>query len=234
MRFKDRLYQFIISRPFRYSGKFLALQRIFNYTPFESVLQEAMLFTACSRLAGDYLEFGVYRGRSFTAAFHLAQCYNLNSMRFYAFDSFQGLPRQTGSEGKPGDIFKEGDYCCSETEFRKILLKRKVDSSKITLIPGWYHETLSKKTKKELPIKKAAVVYFDCDLYESAVLALDFTTDYVQDGTIFIFDDWFLFKGNPNKGEQKAFREWLEKNPSLAASEFYRFPWGGNSFIIHR
>ncbi|MCG2718374.1 MAG: methyltransferase, partial [Nanoarchaeota archaeon] len=73
-----------------------------------------------------------------------------------------------------------------------------------------------------------------CDLYESTVLVLDFITEYIQDGTIIIFDDWFSFRGNPNRGEQKAFKEWLKKNPSIKTTEFYRFGWHGNSFITHR
>ena len=82
-------------------------------------------------------------------------------------------------------------------------------------------------------IKKAALIWVDCDLYESTVPVLNFITDYVQDGTIIVFDDWFSFKGNLNMGEQRAFREWLKKNPSIRATEFHRFATG-NSFILHR
>jgi O-methyltransferase len=54
----------------------------------------------------------------------------------------------------------------------------------------------------------------------------------LQTGTVIAFDDWFCFKGDPGKGEQRAFREWLEKNSAFDAIEFHKFGWSGNSFII--
>ena len=62
---------------------------------------------------------------------------------------------------------------------------------------------------------------------------MDFITDYIQDGTVLIFDDWFCFRGNPNRGEQRAFREWLKRNPSIKVSEFHKYGAEGNSFIVH-
>lgn len=47
---------------------------------------------AKSQSGGDYLEFGVYRGRALMAAYFAAQRASLTDMRFYAFDSFEGLP----------------------------------------------------------------------------------------------------------------------------------------------
>jgi hypothetical protein len=55
----------------------------------------------------------------------------------------------------------------------------------------------------------------------------------LQYGTLLLFDDWFAFLADPNAGQQRAFREWLEKNPQLRAVELMRFGWCGNSFVIH-
>ena len=73
----------------------------------------------------------------------------------------------------------------------------------------------------------------DCDLYESACSVLNFLSDLVRDGTVLIFDDWHVYRGNSLKGEQRAFNEWLAANPQLKATEFQKFSWHGNSFIIH-
>ena len=44
-----------------------------------------------SNLRGDYFEFGLYRGSSFSAAHTLSRRYGLASeMRFFGFDSFRG------------------------------------------------------------------------------------------------------------------------------------------------
>jgi len=76
-------------------------------------------------------------------------------------------------------------------------------------------------------------VWIDCDLYSSTRTVLDFITPYLQYGTLLLFDDWFAFLADPNAGQQRAFREWLEKNPQLRAVELMRFGWCGNSFVIH-
>ena len=76
--------------------------------------------------------------------------------------------------------------------------------------------------KRKLLPRKAAVIYIDCDLYTSTVHVLDFIQDFLQRGTIIVFDDWNCFFGDPNKGERKAFREFLAKNSGLVFEEFIR------------
>ncbi len=183
-------------------------------------------------IEGDYLEFGVANGTSFIFAYQAAQKFNLKSMRFYAFDSFQGLPEIRNIDAEVKN-FKEGMFNVAESEFLKRLKKDNVDLSKVQTIHGWFNETLTNETKMNLLIKKASVIMVDCDLYESTVPVLDFIVDYLQDGTIIVFDDWFCFRGNPNRGEQRAFREWLKRNPSIKVSEFHKYGAEGNSFIVH-
>ena len=189
-------------------------------------------------LEGDYLEFGVYRGNSFIIANRAAKKYNLTSMRYFAFDSFEGMPEQIGLDAQYQrelgiDESGVGFLSCSVEEFTKILRKNKIDLGNVSCIPGWFDDTLNEGAKNKVKIQKAAVIMIDCDRYESTVPVLSFCTDLVQDGTIFIFSDWFNFKGNPNWGEQKAFREWLDRNSDISVTQYHKFgPWG-NSFIIH-
>ena len=70
---------------------------------------------------------------------------------------------------------------------------------------------------------KAAIVWIDCDLYESTVPVLDFIVPFVQTGTIFCFDDWFSFAGHFMKGEIRATREWLERNPDIRLTQYRDF-----------
>jgi len=68
-----------------------------------------------SDLHGDYFEFGLYRGSSFSAAQRLARRYRLvPEMRFFGFDSFQGLPEPAGVD--VAGEFRKGDYACSRAE----------------------------------------------------------------------------------------------------------------------
>lgn len=205
---------------------------------------ETRIFTQAARhtneLEGDYLEFGTYVGSSFISAYYaIFNAYIWGSERwnirktevgYYAFDSFEGLPVITGVD-KNGP-FNKGDYTCSQEQFLRNLRAANVDLEKVTSIKGWYENTLTNELKSRLNIKKARIVHIDCDLYGSTKLALDFVTSLIQEGTIIVFDDWFQFRGNPQRGEQKAFYEWLENNPQLQAIEYMKeFPFR-NSFII--
>jgi len=89
-----------------------------------------------------------------------------------------------------------------------------------------------KDVKAKIPIKKAAAIWIDCDLYGSTVPVLEFVRDYIQNGTILVFDDFYCFRGNPEQGEQKAFAEWLKKNKNIAAIPLRQSYWGGQAFII--
>ena len=227
------LYRLLLRPSFRGSASFVELQQLLGYIPQEDVLNTAMNFAMWSELQGDYLEFGVYEGGRLSSAFHLAQRNHLTSMRFCAFDSFQGLPPIDGLDSEGYQQFAQGEYACDRRRFDASIRRNRVDIGKVDVVEGWYSETLNDQTKRRLGMKAAAIVWIDCDLYESTVPVLDFITDYVQDGTVVIFDDWHCFRGDPNRGEQRAFREWLERNPSVTASEFHKFGWHGNSFILH-
>jgi len=78
------------------------------------------------------------------------------------------------------------------------------------------------ETKRRLSLKRASLVLIDCDLYESTVPVLAFITDLLDQGTIIIFDDWYRYKGHLDKGEQRACREWLDKNPQLELSRYWQ------------
>lgn len=185
-------------------------------------------------IRGDYLEFGCFSGKTMTLAFKAAKKCRLDETRFYAFDSFSGLPEVWGVDAEVPQ-FRSGQYCTSESEFRRDLAQGGVDLSTVTTIPGWYEETLCEELRRRLPIRTAAVVMIDCDLYISTVPVLDFITPYLTDGTVLLFDDWYCFKSSPHRGEQRATSEWLTRHrdvrliPYLAPFEGY-----GQAFIVHR
>jgi hypothetical protein len=192
-------------------------------------------FCRHNHVDGDYFEFGVYRGDTFKYAFHLAELKENKSMNFFAFDSFAGFSEPSGNDDI--GIIKKGGRSCSEQDFLKIIKSDGVDLKRVKILPGWFEQTLEGagklETDKKIGAAKAAIIYIDCDLYEPAILSLDFITNKLVDGSIILFDNWFLFKGSPYRGERKAFTEWLEKNHNFVASEFHKFGWHGSSFIIN-
>jgi len=182
--------------------------------------------------AGDYLEFGVYRGRSFISAYKLTTAKNLN-MHYYAFDSFEGLPDFQDLD-KVYENFESGQYACSQDEFSNILADAGVDQKQVTLVPGFFDVSLTSDTVKALPIKRAAIAWVDCDLYLSTVPVLEYLTPLLTTGSFLVFDDWYSFGGDPKAGELAATNDWLEKNPDISLLEYRKFGVSGMVFLVQR
>jgi hypothetical protein len=182
-------------------------------------------------LLGDYLEFGCAAGGSFLHAYKRAAPL-MPWMRFWAFDSFAGLPRPEGID-QDGEA-QEGLFACNQQTFLRNLRVAKVDWSRVVCVPGWYSDTLTPGLKPHRGLKLASIVYIDCDLYHSCVLALAFITDLVETGSVIIFDEWLTFKGDPNRGEQRACAEWLTRHPEITLQDWHFFGAYGKSFIVVR
>jgi O-methyltransferase len=210
-------------------------------------IRTAASFVTWNQIEGDYLEFGVYRGESLVAANqalnenrrqHAAldfespdyQRWRQNPPRLFAFDSFEGLP--PGASERQVDYFP-GAYGCSEAELKANISKAGVDLSRVITVPGFYDQSLTPDVKTKHRLTRAAMVMIDCDLYESTVPVLNFLTDLVGQGTVLIFHDWFRFKGSPNQGEQRACREWLDRNPHLELIEYWREGPQAVSFLVN-
>lgn len=231
MSFYNQVKEFLLKPKFKYSNRFRGL----SLNAREVVLKIVTMFIYANKVKGDYFEFGVYKGTTFTAAYYFAKLNFLYDMRFLAFDSFEGLPEIKGVDAKV-PMYEAKQYAFGLDKFKQTLKKNEVDLNKVDIFPGWFDKVLNDDLKKKFKAenKKAAIVWIDSDLYESAVLVLDFIKDFLVDGSIILFDDWFCFNGNPGLGEQKAFNEWLVKNSDIKASQFHKFGWHGQSFIIHK
>ena len=192
---------------------------------------KCMRFIAFNQVKGDYLEFGCFSGVSFRFAYKYSKLEGL-SMRLYAFDSFAGLPESKGIDVEPQ--WKAGCLHQTVEDFENILKSAGIRKSEYTLVPGYYSESLTEDTQEKLKIKKAALILVDCDLYESTVPVLNFILPYLQTGTIVALDDFYLFKGDPDRGEQRALREFLQQHPEIELVEYLNFGWHGKSYIVKK
>jgi hypothetical protein len=197
----------------------------------QGMLSQAFHFCRINRLTGDYLEFGLWRGKTFAYARRMKKRYQLRSMKLWGFDSFQGLP---APPEHPDNIWRPGDFACSQDEFRRILRAKGFKPSEYELIPGYFHESLNEHAHSRLQGRTAAVVYIDCDLYDSTRDALRFVHRYLVNGTILCFDDFYAYKGSPNQGEQLALREFLDGHPDISVIPYLDFCPVGKSFIVRR
>ena len=195
------------------------------------MIHTAMAFVSNERVEGDYLEFGVFRGRSFVEAWHAARYWEQGTMRFIAFDSFAGLPEIRSVDA--GGPFRQADYRASRGDFEATLRQHRVPPSRVSVVEGLFEQTLHPNTSTAIGVERAAVAVIDCDLYHSTVSVLDFLTDLLVDGSVLIFDDWYTFRGRPDRGEQRATAEWLARHPRLRLVPYRSFSWSGQSFIVN-
>lgn len=217
-------------------------------------------FVFAENIEGDYLEFGVFKGHSFIEAYHACEeakkkwsSKNFNekafqnkeifyknfqeilikkNIRYFAFDSFEGLPEINTNDTKHSR-FHKGRFASSKDFFLENCKNNGVDIKKIVSIEGFYEKSLTEAVKQQNQIDAASIVMIDCDLYSSTKAVLNFITPLLQIGTILIFDDWFAYKGSPKEGEQKATKEWLHLNPNITLAEYARFGASQKSFIVN-
>jgi len=146
-----------------------------------TVLKKA--YEAMSLQDGLILEFGVRHGTS------IRQLASLTSKPVYGFDSFEGLPEDWHQESK--------EVYSTKGKIPKV-------PAHVTLMPGWFEETLPLFLAKHE--EDVALINIDCDIYSSTKTVLDLLSPRIKKGTIILFDEYI---GNLHweEDEHKAFME---------------------------
>jgi hypothetical protein len=136
---------------------------------------------------GLFLEFGVYKGDSINRLAELRP-----DLRWYGFDSFEGLPETWRIGAKQGAFDLGG------------VLPPVRDN--VTLIKGTFANTLPQFVT-EHGSQKIAFLHVDCDLYGATKTIFDQLDSMLRPGCIIVFDEYFNYAGWQN-GEYKAFLEY--------------------------
>ncbi len=198
-------------------------------------IKKAMYITAHDGTSGSYLEFGVFTGSSFNFAMKvnkkIEKIFGKSDCEFIGFDSFKGFGEIKKEDINPN--FKDAVFSVNEKSVLKNIEKL-AKGQKMRIVKGFYKETIENKTTQDLNIGKARVVMIDCDLKESARLALEFIKPSIQEGTIILFDDIVFFKGNENKGENGAFNDFQKKYPEISFKRIFDYGYGSKAFIAYK
>ena len=135
------------------------------------------------------LEFGVWKGRSLKL---LAE--ELNPKKIYGFDSFKSFPE----DGR----IDTWDYDFS-------LAKLPIVPTNVELIEGYYDKTLE-TFLTALNIDKVKIfAHIDCDIYSSTSFVLKTLGEYIEIGSVIIFDE-LLNHDRILENEFLAFFEFLD------------------------
>ena len=183
---------------------------------------------------GDYLEFGVYTGSSLICMHRAAEQVGADELRLFGFDSFAGLP-DAAAQDDGGLVWWPRQFAASRKLAERKLRKHGVHAGRVTLVEGWFDDTLTEATRREHGIEHAGIVMIDCDMYSSAKTALAFCEPLIRREAVLLFDDWHSAGlADQNRGERRAFEEFLEENPTLAAEELDSYSESARVFLVRR
>ena len=125
----------------------------------------------------DFLEFGVYEGKSL---FEWSELNNCKNSRFFGFDTFEGLPEDW-------DRIKHTDPA-GHFDTKGILPK--TSDPRIKFIKGLFQNTLNNFLDSYKPNNRI-IIHNDSDLYTSSLFLLTTLDEFLKNGTIIIFDEFF-------------------------------------------
>ena len=151
-------------------------------------------------IPGDILEFGVYQGRTIN---FIAE--RFPHKKIYGFDSFEGLPEDWNISYKEKfNKHKKGYFAVDNLPEVK---------SNVTLVQGFFDSSLP-KWLKENNLTQISLLHVDSDLYSSAKIIFDNLNEYIVEGTIIIFDEFYPWGRKRYETwehhEYKAFCEWID------------------------
>ena len=122
---------------------------------------------------------------------------------YWGFDSFSGLPEEDARavRSKTSDVsWQSGSFSASEVlhissySTLESTILRFINDSRVSLVRGFYNESLTDTLAKERRMRPALFVEIDCDLYVSSSAALDwmFANNLIVAGTILVYNDWIV------------------------------------------
>lgn len=135
------------------------------------------------QIPGGYAEFGVWRGG---ALCFVGTAWNTDADRGRAmlgFDSFKGLP--PALPDRDGGVVRPGMFDDTSVERTRQTLARHALDARITLVPGWFEDTIDRID--DVPL---ALLHIDCDLYEGTRLVLERAWGRLAIGGRLIVDDY--------------------------------------------
>jgi O-methyltransferase len=138
----------------------------------------------------------------------------------FGFDSFEGLPDEAAIDD--GGLWKPGEFAAPYELTKQRIADAGVPESRVSLIKGWFSDTLNDETVARHGIAKASVIMIDADMYLSTKQALDFCVPLIQQEAVLIMDDWYAFDGSfveRNMGQPRALKEFLAENPHFQTTD---------------
>jgi hypothetical protein len=197
---------------------------------YESMFYRTGMIARTHRQPGDYLEFGVFDGRTTTLAWQAMK--DIRGMRFFGFDTFSGIAGALAEE----KAYPDGSYYSNLPTYWHNVRAAGADAARMRPVQGNYLDTFqdAKALHASLGLERCLVAHIDCDVYAAAKAALTFLTDILVQGSVILFDEFHANHASNRLGERRALAEWLEEHPQLQVERWMDYAAVGRAFFVHR
>jgi hypothetical protein len=196
----------------------------------DEFFRKAMRMLQFNGITGDYAEFGCHGCMTFGLAFKWASHFGTPRHQ-WAFDSFEGLPPPVGDEDAH-PFWVEGEYSTSLEDFKKECRRLGMAEADYSVVPGFYEDTLDRKTYQGPLPEDIAFAYVDCDLLSSTTSVLNFLMPRLKHGMIIAFDDYFCYSPDTISGERAAMLKAFATETRFELQPYQPYGWHGMSFIV--
>jgi hypothetical protein len=181
----------------------------------------------------QFIEFGVLNGTSI-----------INSIRqlrgplksVVGFDTFCGIPELTIQDADPEKLsptFYQGNFHGLEkVQVQNLILKAtRFPINQLNLVEGDFRNSLDnfKINNSLFPL----IFHLDCDIFSSSLKALQFVADNAQNGSWLLCDDYWMFRGHPKMGQQKAIELVFKDHPRVFLTPYSNYNGYSRAFIIN-
>ncbi len=187
-----------------------------NDEPQQVSSNELKKLTGClvdviSKIEGDIVEFGCYKGDTSVVIQKTIEDNHFNRT-LWLYDSFEGLPEKTSEDSSTaGDQFSVGKLCATK---REVIEKFKRKNLKLPKIKKAFFENLD--SGNDLP-EKIAFAFLDGDFYHSIKTSLRLIENHLIKNSIIIVHDY----DNPElPGATLAVDEWLLSHKKCIIKRF--------------
>ncbi|MFC0605118.1 TylF/MycF/NovP-related O-methyltransferase [Winogradskyella pulchriflava] len=200
-----------LERRFEYENGFYATADPSRFSKFISHLE---FFKRTSKIRGEIVEFGIFKGNSFFRWIKFRDLLEQTSSRkIIGFDIFGDFPEANFEQDKlKRDAFvaeTKGGKSISYHEIIELLNEQNLNKN-VEIIEGDILLTLDKYLDNN-PHLKISLLHIDVDLYEPTKIVLEKLYKRVTKGGIIVLDDYGAFAGT-NKAVDDFFENKVEIN----------------------
>lgn len=168
-------------------------------------LYKSVKYIIDSKISGDFVECGVWRGGSSMIVAHILLELNVKNRKIYLYDTFEGMSKPTGNDyivankkvraidnWSKKQVKDHNEWCYVPlSEVKKNMALTKYPNKNIFFIKGKVEDTIP----KSMP-KKIALLRLDTDFYESTKHELIHLFPLLEKKGILIVDDYGCWAGS--------------------------------------